>query len=359
MSVEDIQNNISEQLQSEVRHAIETGNGLHIRGGGSKDFYGRTGINGNELSVAKHQGIINYEPTELVIKARAGTPLKLIEKILAEEKQMLAFEPPAYNESTTIGGTVACNLSGPRRAYSGAARDYVLGTKIINGKAEILSFGGEVMKNVAGYDVSRLMTGAMGTLGIILEISLKVVPMPETEITLFQQLMVEEALKKLHQWANQPIPVSASCYYQGILFIRLSATEIDVDKVQRTLGGEILNQADVFWHSVKNQTHDFFKQDHSLWRLSLASNTAVLPISGEVFYEWGGALRWLKTELSQDKIRTSSDLLNCHTTLFRTTEERKQIFQVLPKNLLKLHRNLKQAFDPHGILNKGRMYQEF
>lgn len=354
-----IQNDIGEQLQSEIKLAVETGNNLQIRAGGSKDFYGRTVIGGKELNIAKHQGIISYEPTELVIKARAGTPLKLIEQVLAEEKQMLAFEPPAYSESATLGGTVACNLSGPRRAYSGAVRDYVLGTKIINSKAEILSFGGEVMKNVAGYDVSRLMTGAMGTLGVLLEISIKVVPMPETETTLTQRIGIEEALKKLHQWSNLSLPISASCYYQGILYIRLSATEKAIDKVQQKLGGEILNEADVFWRSVKNQTHDFFIKDHSYWRLSLASNTPNLSLESEMLYEWGGALRWLKTELSQDKIRASTDLLNGHATLFRATEVRDEVFQTLPKHLLKLHRNLKQAFDPHGIFNKGRMYREF
>ena len=359
MSINNIQKDISEQLQNEVRQAIEKSTRLNIRAGGSKDFYGRSVIYDNELNIAHHQGIISYEPTELVITARAGTPLNLIEQVLAEKKQMLSFEPPAYNEKATLGGTIACNLSGPRRAYSGAARDYVLGTKIINGKAEILSFGGQVMKNVAGYDVSRLMTGAMGTLGVLLEISLKVVPMPETEITLVQSLTIEEALQKLHEWSNQTLPISASCYYQGMLYIRLSAIAINIDKIQQKIGGEILKQADVFWCSIKNQTHEFFNNNHSLWRLSLASTTPVLPLSGEVVYEWGGALRWLKTEQSQNKIWGLTDKLKGHATLFCSQEERDKVFQVLPNPLLKVHQNLKHSFDPHGIFNKGRVYQEF
>ena len=197
----NIVSDMSDQLQSEVLQAIEKGERLTVSAGGSKNFYGRSPLNSEKkLNIANHQGIISYEPTELVIKARAGTPLKEIEQVLKENQQMLAFEPPAFGEGATLGGTIACNLSGPRRAYSGAVRDYVLGTKIMNGNAEILSFGGEVMKNVAGYDVSRLMAGAMGTLGVILEASIKVVPRPEAEITLVQNISTEEALAKLHQW---------------------------------------------------------------------------------------------------------------------------------------------------------------
>ncbi len=352
------QNNISEQLQYQVRQAIETGDKLVIKAGGSKDFYGRT-IKGDELSVAGHQGIINYEPTELVMTARAGTPLKTIEQTLSENNQMLAFEPPAYSDNATLGGSIACNLSGPRRAYSGAARDYVLGSKIINGKAEVLSFGGEVMKNVAGYDVSRLMTGAMGTLGVLLEVSLKVVPKPEAKITIIQKSSIDEALLKFHQWSTQPFPISASCFYQDILYIRLSGAEKSIKAAQQTIGGEVLNQADDFWHSVKEQKHDFFKKDKSLWRISLASNTPALSLEGDMLYEWGGALRWLKTDVSQDQMWALSHSLNGHISQFRAIDKGVEVFQVLPQHLLRLHRNLKQAFDPHGIFNIGRMYQAF
>lgn len=215
------QNDLSQQLQSQVRLAIADGHALTIRAGGSKDFYGRKVEADKVLNLAEHHGIISYEPTELVIKARAGTPLKVIQQVLAENRQMLAFEPPAYSDKATLGGTLAGNFSGPRRTYNGAARDYVLGTTILNGKAELISFGGQVMKNVAGYDVSRLMTGALGTLGVIMDASIKVVPMPETEITLVQTISIDDALRKLHQWAREPLPISASCFYQGKLYIRL------------------------------------------------------------------------------------------------------------------------------------------
>ena len=303
--------------------------------------------------------MINYEPTELVITARAGTQIKIIEQVLADNNQMLTFEPPAFGNNATLGGTIACNFSGPRRAYSGAARDSVLGIKIINGKAEVLSFGGEVMKNVAGYDVSRLMTGAMGTLGVLLEISLKVVPKPEIEITLMQAINSEEALTKLHQWSALPLPISASCFYQDKLYIRLSGSEKSVLAVQQAMDGEAVIEADNFWSSIKEQIHDFFNSDLPLWRLSLASNTPDLSLAGETMTEWGGALRWLKTELSQDQIRELSNSIDGHICLFRALNKRDKVFQPLPQHLLQLHCKLKHAFDPHGIFNIGRMYQEF
>jgi len=358
MNAQDKQNDISEQLQSKVTQAIEHDESLKITAGGSKDFYGRA-VSGKELNIAEHQGIISYEPTELVIKARAGTPLKTIEHVLTENNQMLAFEPPSFGDSATLGGTIACNFSGPRRAYGGAARDFVLGTKIINGKAEILSFGGEVMKNVAGYDVSRLMTGAMGTLGAILEASIKVVPMPEAEITLTQNTSIKDALEKLHHWSGLPLPISASCYYKDTLYIRLSGAEKAINAAQRSMGGEVLAEADVFWHSVKEQSHEFFNTEKSLWRISLASNTPALSLEGDTLYEWGGALRWLKTDTAQEKIHLAGDALDGHIGLFRTAGERDEVFQNLPEHLLKLHRNLKHAFDPHNIFNIGRMYREF
>ena len=358
MSSQDLQKDISSLLQNEVQQAIEKNEPLNITAGNSKVFYGRKPT-GKELSIAEHQGILSYEPTELVIKARAGTPLNVIKKVLADNNQMLPFEPPGFNDNATLGGTIACNMSGPSRAYHGAARDYVLGTKTINGKAEILSFGGEVMKNVAGYDVSRLMTGAMGTLGVILEASLKVLPIPEAEITVTQSTTIDDALTTLHHLSSLPLPISASCFYKDTLYLRLSGTEKAIRASHKKIGGELLNDDNQFWHSVTEQTHDFFNTDQSLWRVSLASNTSALAVDADTLYEWGGALRWLKSDADNKTIRASNNSINSHTTLFRSTGERDQVFQALPDHLLKLHRNLKLAFDPHGIFNIGRMYREF
>ena len=352
-------NDLTQQLQAEILQAIAIGNSLTIKAGGSKDFYGRNVLADSILSLAQHQGIISYEPTELVIKARAGTPLKVIQQALAENRQMLAFEPPAFNDKTTLGGTIAGNFSGPRRAYTGAARDYVLGTTLFNGKAELLSFGGEVMKNVAGYDVSRLMTGALGTLGVIMEASIKVVPMPETEITLVQSVNITAALAKLHQWSGLPLPISASCFYQDRLYIRLSGIEKALDNAGKLIGSEQLNNAHEFWRTIRNQSHAFFQSKQTLWRLSLASNIPPLALEGESLYEWGGALRWLKSDLSPQKVRSNAHLLNSHATLYRSNYQRDAVFQALPAPLLAVHQRLKQAFDPHGIFNIGRMYAEF
>lgn len=355
----DTSNDLGKQLQSEVQTAIDTQTAITIKAGGSKEFYGRFVPTGQLLNLDKHQGIISYEPSELVLKARAGTPLTVILKVLAEHNQMLAFEPPAHTSRATLGGTIATNFSGPRRAYAGAVRDSVLGTKIINGQAEILTFGGEVMKNVAGYDVSRLMVGALGTLGVILEASIKVVPVPEAEITLTQNTSLNEALQKLYQWANLPIPISASCYYQECLYTRLSGNENAIKALHQKLGGELLKNGSDFWRSITNQTHPFFHNDKPQWRLSLASNTPDLLLEGDTLYEWGGALRWLKSDISMEEIRANKSLLTGHSTLYQSACKGSDVFQPLPASLLTLHQRIKQAFDPQGIFNKGRMYAEF
>ncbi|MEN8218940.1 MAG: glycolate oxidase subunit GlcE [Pseudomonadota bacterium] len=346
-----INNDISTQLQQQVQ---TTATPLYIRGGNSKAFYGRKPI-GTPLNLSEHCGITNYEPTELVITARAGTPLKEIENALSSENQMLAFEPPAFAETATLGGTIACNFSGPRRPYMGAARDFVLGCQLLNGKGEILHFGGEVMKNVAGYDVSRLMAGALGTLGALLEISLKVLPKPETELTLVQALSTEAALKRLHEWGLKPLPISASCFYDNQLFIRLSGSSGAVAAAQKTIGGEIRNK--VFWQQLKEHQLPFFNTTTPLWRLSLSSDTPPFTF-GECLYEWGGAQRWLKTDTETAIIREAAQNAGGYATLFRASSEDGEIFHPLPEGMMRIHQRLKQAFDPKRIFNIGKMYQE-
>ncbi len=355
---------ISQHLQSQILQAYENKTPLKIQAGNSKLFYGRS-IEAISLDVSNHQGIINYEPTELVITARAGTRLSEIEAILDQHHQMLPFEPPYFTQpdttsNATIGGTIACNMSGPRRAYTGAARDFVLGCQIINGKAEALIFGGQVMKNVAGYDASRLMCGAMGTLGVILDISIKTLPKPETEITLNHQCDIDKALDKLHLWARQSLPVSGSCFLDNQLTIRISGNDSSVNAAKKTIGGEIVTNDNIFWHSIKNQRHDFFKQNKPLWRLSLASNTPPLTnLDGETLYEWGGALRWLATNESAEKISETLNQLGGHATLFKNNISETEPFHSLSSGLLTIHKQLKIAFDPDNILNPGRMYSAF
>lgn len=351
-------NDISEQLQAQVLNAYKHKTPLNIQGGNSKDFYGRQ-VDATLLDVSGHQGIISYEPTELVITARAGTPLVDIESTLNNSNQMLPFEAPGYTDSATLGGTIACNLSGPRRAYTSSARDSVLGSVILNGKAERLSFGGQVMKNVAGYDASRLMCGALGTLGVILEVSLKVLPKPETEITLSIQCDINQAMDYMHRWIKQSLPLSASCYDGSQLYIRLSGNNSAVTSAKEIIGGEIINDSTTYWQELKQQSHVFFNSEKPVWRLSLGSNTPPLEnLSGDTLYEWGGSLRWLRSDEPAEKIRETLSKLGGHATLFRNNTYCVEPFHELSPGLLTLHKRLKNSFDPEGILNPGRMYKD-
>lgn len=358
---------ISQQLQQQVQRACEQATPLHIVGGNSKAFYGRpvpaATVSAKILDVAGHRGVLSYEPTELVITARAGTPLNEIEKLLDDNGQMLPFEPPAFSDDATIGGTIACNFSGPRRAYAGAARDFLLGCKIINGRGEILSFGGEVMKNVAGYDVSRLMAGALGTLGVLLEVSLKVLPKAEMETTQLFHCSPAEALDKMHAWSQTPLPVSATCFSDSVLRVRLSGAARAVGAAIDSIGGDTVENAERFWHQLKEQRLDFFLDaEKPLWRLSLASDTESLalnpaPDQNDFLYEWGGALRWLKSDAQADMIQRAAADVDGHAVLFRHGKQQ-GLFQPLTPGLLRIHKKLKQAFDPENILNPGRLYPD-
>lgn len=343
-------NDISKQLAETVKAAAAARTPLAIHGSGSKRFY--TGdIKGEKLDVTGHRGIVSYEPTELVITARAGTPLAEIEAVLAEKWQMLAFEPPWFGETATLGGTIACGFSGPRRPYAGAARDFVLGTKIINGKGEILHFGGEVMKNVAGYDVSRLMVGARGTLGVLLEISLKVLPKPTKEITLGFTMPADKAIATMNAWGAQPLPLSAACHLGDTLYVRLSGTELGVQAARAKLGGKALDKSDEFWRDIREHRHGFFQGDAPLWRLSVPSAAPALDLPGRRLLDWGGAQRWLKSDAPVADIRHETEKAGGHTTLFRRAAQNGASFHPLPAAVAALQQNLKRAFDPDGRIN--------
>ena len=355
---------------------------LRIRGGGSKDFYGNP-PRGDILDTRGHTGIVAYEPTELVITALCGTPLTEIETALAGQGQMLAFEPPHFSHPSTpgggargegtaapggnhatLGGVVAAGLSGPRRAAVGSVRDFVLGVKMLDGNGSALTFGGQVMKNVAGYDVARLMTGSLGTLGLLLEVSLKVLPRPVAEASLRLEAPQEKAIELMNGWAGKPLPITATCWSDDLLTLRLAGAGAAVTAARRQLGGEPLNAtaATDFWRQLREQQSDFFAGDSALWRLSLPSVTPVLDLPGEQLIEWGGSLRWYKSGADPAGIRNAAAQAGGHATLFRCGPELKLgtgAFQPLPPALLTLHRRLKQGFDPLGIFNPGRMYPEF
>ena len=348
---------MTQQIQAQVKNAFEKKQAVKIQAGNSKHFLVPQ-CNAERLDVSQHQGIISYEPTELVITARAGTRLSEIQSTLDESKQILAFEPPHYAESATLGGTIACNLSGPMRAYTGAARDFVLGCEIINGKAEQLKFGGQVMKNVAGYDASRLMCGAMGTLGIILNVSLKVLPKPEAELTLSQSCDINQAISYMHQWRKQSLPISASCYKESQLTVRLSGNASAVDSAGKIIAGNIHNNDALFWQQIREQSDDFFNTEKPLWRLSLASNTPPLELTGETLYEWGGALRWLKTQEPAETIRQVLQSYNGHASLYKNNHMNVPASHPLSPGMLNIHKRLKHAFDPEKILNPGYMQSD-
>ena len=348
---------IIDQLTDTIRTAAANRMPLCIRGGGSKDFYGGP-LRGDALEVGGYRGIVDYDPTELVITARAGTPLTEIEAVLREKGQMLAFEPPHFGSSSTLGGCIAAGLSGPRRAYTGAARDFVLGVRMLDGAGNDLRFGGQVMKNVAGFDVSRLMAGSLGTLGVILEVSLKMLPLPAAEITLRLAQTAAEAIALANAWAGRPLPVSATAWTAGNLVVRLSGAATAVDAAAKKLGGERLaaEAAARFWHGVREHTDPFFNSGQPLWRLSLKSTTPPLSLPGTQLIEWGGALRWVATDADAHTVRAAAALGGGHATLFRASDKSAGVFQPLPPALQTIHRKLKQAFDPAGIFNPGRLY---
>lgn len=341
-------------MQEIIAQAYADQTPLKICGSGSKHFLGRPG-DGMALSTLEHQGIIDYQPSELFIKARAGTRLREIEQLLTDNDQILPFEPPHFGDQATLGGTIACGLSGPARPWRGAARDFVLGSRIINGKAEVLQFGGEVIKNVAGYDVSRLMTGAFGTLGLLLDLSIKTIPRPAMQITLIQEADKHMALNNFTTWKQQPLPISAAAWWQDRLYLRLSGASTSVQQATRQLGGDEMHGGDEFWQQLKEQQLDFFSQHKPLWRLSLPTTSGLADLPGDELIDWGGAQRWLQSEADAAEIRQLAQAAGGHATAYSPCEAP---FQPLAPALGQLHKRLKQAFDPAGILNPGRMYQD-
>ena len=349
---------LTEKLQTRLLTAAEASTPLEIRAGGSKRFLGRTPA-GEPLDVSGHTGIVNYQPKELVVTARCGTSLDTIEAVLAEQGQMLPFEPPHFGPGATIGGTIACGLSGPARPYAGSARDLVLGTRILTGRGLVLRFGGEVMKNVAGYDLSRLMTGAFGTLGLLLDVSLKVMPVPAAQRILALEQSPEEAIRLMNEWAGTPVPITATCHDGDRLFVRLSGATAAVAQAAETIGGEVMEDQDDFWgKQIREQGHDFFAGEEPLWRLSVPSATPPLELPGRQLVEWGGAQRWYRGEHSVQAVREAATAVGGHATLIRGGDRSGDVFQLPAPPLMALHRNLKQALDPHGLLNPGRLFAE-
>ena len=357
-----------EQVLQEFRERIAAAHAartpLLLRGGGSKDWYGQAS-EGEVFDTRAYLGFVDYEPSVLVVTARCGTPLAELEQTLAAQNQMLAFEPPHFGPGATVGGMVASGLSGPRRQGAGALRDFVLGVDLIDGRGELLRFGGQVMKNVAGYDVSRLMAGALGTLGLLARVSLKVLPRPVRETTLVFELGQQEALGKLNAWGGRALPLSSSAWQDGRLALRLSGASAAVSAAARELGGETMTDADRFWNDLREQRTDFFAGADAagtgLWRLALPTTCPPLALPGRQLIEWGGGQRWLRSEdgLDAGAIRAAAAQRGGHATLFRGGDKRLGVFAPLQPALARVHQRLKDTFDPAGIFNPARMYNEF
>ena len=353
------------ELQSRIRDARAP---LRITGHGSKDFYGGP-LQGEPLSTLGLNGITAYEPSELYVSALAGTPLVEVEARLAEQRQRLAFQPPRFVGASggrgTVGGVVAAGLSGPSRAALGSVRDHVLGAVLINGAGELLSFGGTVMKNVAGFDVSRVLAGSLGQLGLITEVTLKVLPLPAATATLRFEFDQAAALMAVNTWGGQPLPIEASAWWDGALLLRLAGAEAAVQAAVTRLGGDLIPEAlaDPFWVGLRDQTDEFFigaeravAGGARLWRLGLPATAPALKLHGEQLIEWGGAQRWVVTPMEPSALREAVAAVGGHATLFRALDKGCGVFAPLSPPLAAIHRRLKASFDPHGVFNPGRLY---
>lgn len=349
---------ISAQLQQQILDAVSDNTALQITGGNSKAFYGREMAQATPLPVAEHRGILDYQPTELTLTARAGTPLSEINLLLQEHGQMLPFEPPTYDGRATLGGTVAAAMSGPRRPWTGPVRDYVIGIHLLTGNGKQIRLGGKVMKNVAGYDLFRPMSGALGTLGLMLDITLKLLPLPETEAS-FCLAMDETGMQhSLREWTYNSLPLSAAMHDNGKLHIRLSGSATAVADATARLPAAAENINNDLWQQLNEQQLSFFDDSSPLYRLVVPMDAPCHTLAGDVLLDWGGALRWLKSPLDYDEVQEQAVALGGTAAVYRNGNRTEDVFSPLPAGVLELHKRLKQVMDPHGILNPGRLYRD-
>lgn len=349
-TVEHNSQDCSAELLDQVKQALADHAPVRIVGGDSKAFLGKP-VQGQALSLAGHEGVVDYDPAELVVTVRAGTSLKALEAVLNEQGQCLPFEPPVFDGRATVGGATACGLSGPRRPWVGSLRDYVLGCRLISGMGKHMRFGGQVMKNVAGYDVSRLMVGAQGCLGVITEVSFKVLPRPRSRAGLALDVAQQEVAPLLRQWRDQSRPITGAAWQDGRLHLRLEGGDSSVQLAQEQIGGEALDLS--YWDDLCEQRLDFFKQAGSLWRIAMPVDAAVQSWPGEVLLDWGGTQLWLKSDAPAEQIHEQARALHGHARCWSGPGAGQD---ELPVALLQWHQRLKQQLDPAGIFNPGRFF---
>ena len=352
-------------LQERIQLAHSNNEPVCIVGGNSKPFLGQCNATHAQLpassliNTSEHSGVVGYEPTELVITVRSGTSMQALEALLSEHNQMLPFEPPVFNNGT-IGGVLACGLSGPARAFSGSARDYVLGMHVINGQAQVLKFGGEVMKNVAGYDAARLHVGAYGTLGLLLQTSMKVLPKPEAELTVQHELETPFDTTQLQRLFRRPLPITAASIDQHIQTIRLSGSESAVSAAAKMIGGETVQQGQDYWRSIRELQHTFFQDDRPLWRISVPDFAEPLKLDGDSFYDWGGAQRFVKTDAPAQSVFSAAANANGHASCYSADRLASDVpaFQPITGSMAKLQSRVRDSFDAQRLFNRGRFHPE-
>lgn len=344
---------LTTELAGVVKAAHDSRRALRIFGGDTKRAYGRV-VDGEPLSLAQHRGIVAYDPTELVVTARAGTPISELEETLERNGQMLAFEPVVSGAASTVGGVVAAGIAGPRRPFAGAVRDSLLGVKVIDGRGTVLRFGGEVFKNVAGFDAFRLMAGSLGCLAVLLELSIRVMPRPRCERAVAREADLQTARQSFSELMRRPLPLTGVCFDGRLLHVRLSGGEAAVEQALTELGGA--EESLDYWSDLRHLRGEFFVSAERLWRISVPMNAPELSLSGRWLWDWCGTQRWLASSEPAQRIRDAAHAVGGHATLFRGARADEDVFSPLPRTLFELHRRLKAAFDPMSILNPGRMY---
>jgi len=346
---------VLKQLLEQVSDAVSESKSLCIVGGNSKRDDGREQI-GEPISVSEYSGVVDYQPTELVVTVRAGTTLLELKEILASENQMLACETPEFDGAATVGGSLACAQSGPSRPWNGSIRDQVLGVRLINGKAEHLRFGGQVMKNVAGYDVARLQAGAMGAFGLLTEVSLKVLPRPESSKTARRPLEADAAIRVMNEVSMTPLPLTGASWYDGELYLRVTGQSSVVDAMVTELEGEVLADDHAFWTALREQRLPFFDGAGDLWRFSVRANAPHFKPGGDWLIDWGGARRWIAGSYQRNEFEGIAVNAGGEVTQVRGADRGADVFPVLAAPHRAMLQRLKTAFDPAYVFNRGRLY---
>ena len=352
-------NDHTQTIQQQVAQALAEKRALSIHGSGSHDFMLPTFRESEVINMSQHQGIIDYQPSELTVKARAGTTLQQLQQVLAEGQQRLPTDIPHYSDSSTIGGALAIGHSGSGRPFLGALRDHTLGAGMINGQGQLLNCGGQVMKNVAGYDVSRLLAGSRGTLGPILDVTFKVLPIPEMQHSLLFEMAENQAIESMNRLAGRSLPITAAVFVDNQLVLRLEGTSAGVAQARETLGGETLSEGETFWQLIQNQRHTFFSDTQPLWRIVVPSATPRLELENEhkSLIDWCGGLRWIHSEEI-----TQSDFIHV-SNVGGYIEQHRGSHPTVPASLMnplqkQMHRKIKQAFDPDNRFNPALSHFE-